>query len=569
MALNEEDTKLTQINFACSDLKTLLQTSSKMEESLGKMDKKFDLLDGTLSTASRRLSPLQSLAMATKALDTRINRAVTPALALLESFKVSDSLQLKLLELSSTLSAETTPKKRLKKLLNYVDCVNQLNSAISSISQEGEPVIQKLQEVVEFLSRTKATDQDRTHRLRETLFTLKALYENEVDAMKFDGLLDEALLNLQDEHESILQLLRHQNIGDQVQVDDKEAKIVASDLGTELEVEVLRRISETLAANDCLDICIDIYVKVRYRRAAKALMRLKPDYLRTYKPEEIDAMEWETLETAINLWIHHLELAVKTVLVSEKKLCNQVLGNIMDGVVWPQCFVKIAEKIMAVFFRFGEGVARGSKEPHKLFKILDMFDSLEKLKPQFSDTFEGEAGADIRTRLRELTKLLVHGSSKVFWEFGLQIEGNSDAYRPPQDGSVPKLVRYAINYLKYLTTDAYKARMAMVLWTEQMWKVGILSKPVTDDNLLQDAITNVMDALHRNIETKRLSYRDKILPHVFAMNTYWYIYMRTRNTGLGKLLGDQYMKNKYKVVAEESDVHVSEAIVGTTCEAVG
>nr|POF15125.1 exocyst complex component exo70a1 [Quercus suber] len=281
-------------------------------------------------------------------------------------------------------------------------------------------------------------------------------------------------------------------------------------------------------------------------------MRLKPDYLRTYKPEEIDAMEWETLETAINLWIQHLELAVKTVLVSEKKLCNQVLGNIMDGVVWPQCFVKIAEKIMAVFFRFGEAVARGSKEPHKLFKILDMFDSLEKLKPEFSDTFEGEAGADIRTRLRELTKLLVHGSSKVFWEFGLQIEGNSDACPPPQDGSVPKLVRYAINYLKYLTTDAYKARMAMVLWTEQMWKVGILSKPVTDDNLLQDAITNVMDALHRNIETKRLSYRDKILPHVFAMNTYWYIYMRTRNTGLGKLLGDEYMKNKYKVVAEES-----------------
>lgn len=262
MALNEEDTKLTQLEFACSDLKTLLQTSSKMEESLGKMDKKFDLLDETLSTASRRVSPLQSLAMATKALDTRINRAVTPALALLESFKVTDFLQLKLLELSSIFSAETTPKKRLKKLLNYVDCVNQLNSAINSISQEGEPVIQKLQEVVEFLSRTKATDQDRTHRLRETLFTLKALYENEVDAIKFDGLLDEALLNLQDEYESILQLLRHQNIGDQVQVDDKEAEIVASDLGTELEVEVLRRISETLAANECLDICIDIYVKV-------------------------------------------------------------------------------------------------------------------------------------------------------------------------------------------------------------------------------------------------------------------------------------------------------------------
>ncbi|KAJ6971534.1 exocyst complex component EXO70A [Populus alba x Populus x berolinensis] len=36
------------------------------------------------------------------------------------------------------------------------------------------------------------------------------------------------------------------------------------------------------------------------------------------------------------------------------------------------------------------------------------------------------------------------------------------------------------------------------------------------------------------------------------MNTYWYIYMRTRNTELGKLLGEQCLKMNYKVVAEES-----------------
>jgi exocyst complex protein 7 len=92
MALKEEDSKLTKLELAYSDLKTLLQASAKMEESLGKMDKKFDDIDETLSTASRRVIPLQSLAMATKALDTRINRAVTPALALhrrLQTLRVS------------------------------------------------------------------------------------------------------------------------------------------------------------------------------------------------------------------------------------------------------------------------------------------------------------------------------------------------------------------------------------------------------------------------------------------------------------------------------------------------
>ncbi|XP_059637169.1 exocyst complex component EXO70I-like [Cornus florida] len=547
---NKDDTTLVNLETACFDLKNLLQNSASMETSLGKMDKKFDSLQETLTTASRSLAPLQSMSIAAKAMDAKINRAVLPALSLLDSFRLSESLQRKLLDISSKLSNETKPKKRLKRLKKYVECVDKLKTAIDSISQECEPAIQKLQEVVEFLSRTKATDQYRRHRLRETLMTLKALYESEVDAMRFDGLLDEALLNLQDEYESLLQRLKHQNIGEAQ--DDDTAEIMASDLGTELEVEVLKQISETLAANDCLDICIDIFVKVRYKRAAKALMRLNPDYLRTYTTEEIDEMEWETLETAITLWIQHFELAIKTVFVSEKKLCNQVLGNLMDGVVWPECFVKIADKIMAVFFRFGEGVARSNKEPQKLFKLLDMFDSLEKLKTQFSEIFQGEAGADICQRFRELEKLLVHASTRVFWEFGLQIEGDQDGLPPPPDGSVPKLVRYAINYLKYLTADAYSLPMAEVLRTEQMWKAGILSKPETDENLLRDAISNTLEALQRNVESKRVRYKDKVVSHIFTMNTYWYIYMRARNTELGKLLGEQYMKKRYKVAAEQS-----------------
>ncbi|KAG2698959.1 hypothetical protein I3760_07G171600 [Carya illinoinensis] len=524
MALHEDDSVLDKLELACSDLKNLLQTSAKMDESLEQMDEKFDRIDETLSTALRRVAPLQSLAMATKSLDTRINHAVTPALALLDSFRLSESLQDKLLELSSSLPAEETPRKRLKKLLKYLDCVDQLNAVINAISQDGEPVIQKLQEVVEFLSRTKATDQYRMLTLRETLITLKALYETEVDAMKFDGLLDEALLNMQDEYESILLRLKHQNIGE-LQVDE-ESEIVASDLGTDLEIEVLQRISGTLAANDCLDICIGIFVKVRYRRAAKALMRLNPEYLRTRTQEEIDEMEWETLETAITIWIQHLEVAVKTVL--------------------------IADKIMAVFFRFGKAVARSRKEPHKLFKFLDMFDSLEKLKPEFSNTFYGEAGADICTRFRELTKLLVHTTSKVFWEFGLKIEGNLDGLPPPQDGSVLKLVRYAINFLKYLATENYRAPTGMVLRAEQIWKAGIRSKPEMDDDLLKYAITNIMDALQRNVESKRSRYRDNILPHIFAINTYWYIYMRTRSIEPGLLLGEPFIKDTYKAISEES-----------------
>ncbi|KAG9441719.1 hypothetical protein H6P81_017573 [Aristolochia fimbriata] len=527
------------------------------------MDKRFRALLQTLSSTSRDMVPLQSLAMANKTLDARINRAVSPAVKLLRSFKRVESLQKRLILLSD----EIAGGGRLANLVKYVDCVGRLNSAIDAVVKEREPVVQKLQEVVEFLSRTKAADEARIRRVREILVTLKALYETEVDALKYEGTLDEALLSLQDEYERILQHLKHRNIGDSEEIDVEE--IDEFDLASEQEIQVLRRISETLAGNDCLDICIDIFVKVRYKRAAKALMRLSPDYLRTYVPEEIDQMEWESLETAISLWIEHFELAVKRVLKSEKELCNRVLSGLMDGVLWAECFVKIADKIMAVFFRFGEGVARSSKEPQKLFKLLDLFESLDKMKPEFSRVFEGEAGADICSRFRELEKLLVHSSCRVFWEFGLQIEGNQDGF-PPGDGSVTKLVRYAVNYLKYLASENYRSPMARILRTEQVWKMGMLSKPETDEDVLRESISNVMEALRRNVEDKKSRYHgDGVLPHVFSMNAYWYVYMRVKGSDLGSLVGEQWLKATFKTAAEESAYRYQNQAWGPAVECLG
>jgi exocyst complex component 7 len=265
---DSQDATITKLESAYSDLESLLQSSKQMEQNIETMETRFDLLHGSITTASRRVHPLQSLSMSRKALDTRINRAISPALALLDTFKLAESLQNNLLNLSSKLSTEKTHQKRLQKLLDYMDCVDQLNEAINSISEVVEPVIMRLQEVVEFISRTKAADQYRTQRLREALITLKALYETEVDEMRFEGLLDQALLHMQDEFEVLLLKLKHRKLGDMshMQNDGDDDYKVSFELGSELEIEVLRRISNTLAANDCLDICIDIYVKVTFLR---------------------------------------------------------------------------------------------------------------------------------------------------------------------------------------------------------------------------------------------------------------------------------------------------------------
>ncbi|CAN1300816.1 Exocyst complex component EXO70I [Linum perenne] len=178
-------------------------------------------------------------------------------------------------------------------------------------------------------------------------------------------------LTLQDEYEKILQQLKHHALGEDESTESISSPVSSSsDLATDLEIQILKRISEILCSNDCLDICIDIFE--RAREASRSF--IKQSILRIQPPN--------------------------------------------------------------------------------------------------------------RRKLR--------------W------------FPPPQDGSVSKLVRYAINYLKYLATEGYNAPMAKVLRTEQIWKVGVLSKPDSDKNLLKEAITNIVEALQRNIESKRSRYKDKV-----------------------------------------------------------
>lgn len=100
-------------------------------------------------------------------------------------------------------------------------------------------------------------------------------------------------------------------------------------------------------------------------------------------------MKWAEVEASITLWIRHLELAGQTPFAVKEKLCRDVLGLLMESALWPECFTKIADHIMAVFSSFGEGVARSSKQPNKLFKLLDVFDALYRIRPQSESTFDG------------------------------------------------------------------------------------------------------------------------------------------------------------------------------------
>lgn len=261
--INDEAVVFSELHATRSNLAALLAASSDLKKNLAAVNGRLSVGLEKVAAASDALAPLQTQSIAAKALQSRINRAISPALSVLESFSLVESLQRRLLSLSDATGSDHRDKRpHLVRLLKYMDCVDRLNLAVVDVTTGCEPAVLRLQEAVEFLSRTKATDQLRIHRLRETLGAIKALYESEVDAMRYEGMIDDALLRVQDEYEAILQRIKHKRIGE-AEVDNSEDEGMQEvQLGSELEVEVLGRMSETLASNDCLDICIDIYVKV-------------------------------------------------------------------------------------------------------------------------------------------------------------------------------------------------------------------------------------------------------------------------------------------------------------------
>jgi exocyst complex protein 7 len=68
---------------------------------------------------------------------------------------------------------------------------------------------------------------------------------------------------------------------------------------------------------------------------------------------------------------------------------------------------------MVQFLQFGEGIARSHRAPEKLFKLLDMFETLDQCVPTVNTVFEGDSGLELRARTRELQKLVCNRTTLI------------------------------------------------------------------------------------------------------------------------------------------------------------
>ncbi|PKA51377.1 hypothetical protein AXF42_Ash002742 [Apostasia shenzhenica] len=494
MQENWEPKGIASLVAAQRSLRSILNRSRSLVSALSRVGPRLDKMQQRLPSLQAAVRPILAPRENLNAAAGHIDRAVGPAAAVLKVFDAVHGLEPSLL---------ADPHADLA---TYLSLLQRLEEALRFLSDNCGLAVQWLDDIVEYLSDDYLADPGFLSVLQSSLDSLKS-HPAPLDG----GLLVAALEKLDGEFRRLLIVSGH------------------GDAMSKLQAIMVR-----MKANGRLDHCVAVYIEVRCSNVRASLRALDLDYLEI-SPSEFDHVQ--SIQTHIDKWTRHLEFAVKHLFEAEFKLCAKVFEKSGPPEIWKGCFAEIAaEAGILAFLRFGRTITESKKDPIKLLKLLDMFNSMNKLRLDFNRIFGGKACAEIQNQTRDLIKRVINDACEIFWELLVQVELQRPNL-PPPDGAVPRLVSFITNYCNSLLGEDYLPVLTLVLVIQRSWE-----QKKFHEGLLTDAVLNIVKAVEANFENWSKGYDDVTLSYLFMMNTHWHFYKNLKGTRLGELLGGTWLR---------------------------
>ncbi|KVI05860.1 exocyst complex component EXO70A1 [Cynara cardunculus var. scolymus] len=307
----------------------------------------------------------------------------------------------------------------------------------------------------------------------------------------------------------------------------------------------LRSIAERMIAAGYLKECVQVYGGVRKSALDASFKKLGIEKLTI---REIQRLEWEALNAKIGKWIRAAKMCIRVLFASEKRLCEQIfegLGSAADDA----CFMETVKAPANQLFNFAEGISISRRAPEKLFKILDLHDTLFDLLPDIDAVFDGKSAESFRQQAAEILSRLAEAARGMLNEFENAVLREPSRV-PVPGGTIHPLTRYVMNYISLISD--YKQTLGEL----------IVSRPATGSRYSDDPSTPDMDftdheeqsplALHLiwiivilqfNLEGKSKHYKDNSLAHLFIMNNIHYIVQKIKGSPeLREMIGDNYLR---------------------------
>ncbi|KAB2038286.1 hypothetical protein ES319_D03G135600v1 [Gossypium barbadense] len=298
----------------------------------------------------------------------------------------------------------------------------------------------------------------------------------------------------------------------------------------------LKEIADRMIRSGYEKECVQTYSNVRRDALDEYLVILGVEKLSI---EEVQKIEWKALDEKMKKWILAIKITVRVLLSGEKRLCDQIFNG-FDSIK-EICFSETAKGCVMQLLNFGEAVAIGKRSSEKLFRILDMYDvladALLDLEMMITDEFLCSEAKGVLSGLGEAAK-------GTFVEFENAVKSEASK-KPMQNGEIHPLTRYVMNYVKLLV-DYSKTLNLLLESDEDEEDDGLQSEDSELETTTPFAkrLLLLISSLESNLEEKSKLYEDGALHCIFLMNNILYIVQKVKDSELGKLLGDNWVRKR-------------------------
>ncbi|KAL5581416.1 hypothetical protein UlMin_013858 [Ulmus minor] len=311
----------------------------------------------------------------------------------------------------------------------------------------------------------------------------------------------------------------------------------------------MNRVAKEMIKGGSESECCEIYMIARRNALEESLHKLG---FEKHSIDDVQKMHWEALEREIGPWIKTFKQCATVHFSGERNLAEAVFFD--HPSIAASLFSNLTRGVVIQLLNFAEGIAMSKRSAEKLFKTLDMYETLRDMVPKMEGLFPDECGAELKTETTLARSRLGEAVICIFCDLENSIKSDTGK-TPVPGGAVHPLTRYTMNYLKYACE--YKDTLEQVFKQHsKIERADSTSRPQFESNNENDnnvenqspfsvQLMRVMDLLDANLEGKSKLYKDIALSSIFMMNNGRYIVQKIKGSSeIYELMGDTWCRKR-------------------------
>jgi exocyst complex protein 7 len=320
-------------------------------------------------------------------------------------------------------------------------------------------------------------------------------------------------------------------------------------------VSNLNKIAKEMISGGYESECCQIYMMTRRHALEESLQKLG---FEKHSLDDVQKMHWDSLEGEIATWIKTFKQCATVYFPGEKTLADSVFSDYFHSIS-AGLFSNLTRGILIQLLNFVEGIAMSKRSAEKLFKFLDIYETLRDTVPSMDCLFHDECVNELKAETNTARCRLGEAAIFIFCDLENSIKSDT-AKTPVPGGAVHPLTRYTMNYLKYVCE--YKDTLEQVFnehskiervdsTNRQRFEEGSETQSYNNNDNDENQspfsvqLMRVMDLLDCNLEVKAKLYKDVALSNIFMMNNGRYILQKIKGSAeIHAVMGDTWCRKR-------------------------